>query len=272
MKKEGNFRNAILLLTLVQLCTMGYSQANDTLLLPVKVHHIEPLYIDLVRDLGARKGEKEINLAADFTNTRNYSEYAVLAEYEFAPFNRLGLEVETDFIFYKSNGSGQAIPGNKLDNVRLSTQYSFYVSEKYRTTLAIGYTQVFAFTEFDNYNNNQLIMGMVYSPFFIAAKRLGENFYTIILTGPLFEHEFHKNFTTVNWQINPSIQYGVPNSSHFVGIEFNQAFINSKFEMIMRPQGKIQLTEDLALGIVAGFPLTKSDNKFSSFFRIIYEL
>ena len=30
--------------------------------LPPKVDHAEPLYIDLMRDLGARKGEAEINV------------------------------------------------------------------------------------------------------------------------------------------------------------------------------------------------------------------
>ncbi|HAI17051.1 MAG TPA: phosphoribosylformylglycinamidine synthase, partial [Xanthomarina gelatinilytica] len=29
---------------------------------PLKILHAEPLYIDLIRDLGARKGEKEWNI------------------------------------------------------------------------------------------------------------------------------------------------------------------------------------------------------------------
>ncbi|WP_313261856.1 hypothetical protein [Sphingobacterium multivorum] len=35
----------------------GLAQENKSL--PDKVHHAEPLYNDLVRDLGARKGEKD---------------------------------------------------------------------------------------------------------------------------------------------------------------------------------------------------------------------
>lgn len=42
--------------------------------------------------------------------------------------------------------------------------------------------------------------------------------------------------------------------------------------MTMRPQAKLQINEAWALGIVTGFPLTKSEEKFSSFFRVIYEL
>ena len=44
--------------------------------LPDKVSHAEPLYLDLVRDLGARKGEKELNVGAEFINTNEYRENA----------------------------------------------------------------------------------------------------------------------------------------------------------------------------------------------------
>lgn len=237
-----------------------------------KVHHIEPLYIDLVRDLGARKGEKEINLAGDFKNTADYSEYAVLAEYEFAPIDRLGLEIETDFAFFKKISNAQDIPKNRFDNLRLSAQYSFYVSTKYNTTLAVGYTQVIGFTAFEDLDDKPLIKGLEYCPFFIAAKRWGANFHSLIFAGPIFKHRFNTDYTNVDWQINTSVDYAIPNSSHFVGIEFNKEIVDGKFEMIMRPQGKIQINKALAIGLVAGFPITKSKEKFSSFFRVIYEL
>ena len=237
-----------------------------------KVHHIEPLYIDLVRDLGARKGEKELNLAGDFKNTANYSEYAVLAEYEFAPIDRLGLEIETDFSFFKKISDVAVIPKNRFDNLRLSAQYSFYVSTKYNMTLAIGYTQVIGFTAFEDLDEKPLIKGLQYSPFFVAAKRWGANFHTLVLAGPIFKHRFNTDYTNVDWQFNTSIDYAIPNSSHFVGIEFNKELVNGKFEMTMRPQGKIQINKDLGIGLVAGFPITKSVEKFSSFFRVIYQL
>ena len=237
-----------------------------------KVHHIEPLYIDLVRDLGARKGEKELNLAGDFINTANYSEYAVLAEYEFAPIDRLGLEVETDFSFFKRISDVKVIPKNRFDNLRLSAQYSFYVSTKYNMTLAIGYTQVIGFTAFEDLNEKPLIKGLQYSPFFVAAKRWGANFHTLVLAGPIFKHRFNTDYTNVDWQFNTSLDYAIPNSSHFVGIEFNKELVNGKFEMTMRPQGKIQINDALGIGLVVGFPITKSEEKFSSFFRVIYQL
>ena len=42
---------------------------------PDKVLHAEPLYIDLIRDLGARKGEKEWNFGYGLTDFNDFDEY-----------------------------------------------------------------------------------------------------------------------------------------------------------------------------------------------------
>jgi len=74
---------------------------------PDKVFHAEPLFIDLIRDLGARKGEKEWNIGLGLTDNLKFDSYGALIEYEWAPINRLGLEVELPFTIY--SGSGAAI-------------------------------------------------------------------------------------------------------------------------------------------------------------------
>lgn len=58
---------------------------------PAKVLHAEPLYIDLIRDLGARKGEKEWNLGFGLTDNLSFDSYEALVEYEWAPIDRLGM-------------------------------------------------------------------------------------------------------------------------------------------------------------------------------------
>lgn len=237
---------------------------------PVKVSHAEPLYADLVRDLGARKGEKEFNLGAGFTDFKGYSEYSALVEYEFAPVNRLGLEIEADFSFFKKTEKNTPVPNNQLENLRFSMQYSFFVSEKSNTTLAAGYTQVLEFTDFRHYGKNNLFTGTIYNPFFIAAKRWGGNFHTLVYTGPLFEHDFDKAGMEINWQINSSLIYTITRSGHFIGVEFNKEINHGKFEMTIRPQAKLKLNKKLALGIVTGFPVHKEEG-FSSFFRVIFE-
>ena len=237
-----------------------------------KVSHAEPLYNDLVRDLGARKGEKELNAAYDFKKMKNYNENAFLVEYEFAPINRLGLEIEADFSFFNRTNNTGEVPNNKLENLRFSTQYSFFVSTKLKTTLAVGYTQIIEFNDFKNYGKSKLITGTVYNPFFVAAKRFHENFHTIIYTSPLIEHDFDTNKIVLNWQINTSFLYTIPQTKHFVGFEFNHEIIDRKYELTIRPQIKLKMNEKLALGFVAGIPVNKANENWSSFCRMIYEL
>jgi hypothetical protein len=89
-----------------------------------KVLHAEPLYIDLIRDLGARKGEKEWNLGLGITDNNRYDSYEALIEYEFAPIDRLGFEVELPFSFYypSSGNDRNEIPRSRLNSLKLATQ------------------------------------------------------------------------------------------------------------------------------------------------------
>lgn len=93
--------------------------------LPVKVTHAEPLYIDLIRDLGARKGEKEWNIAMGIHDYDGYYKFSPLIEYEWAPMDRLGLEVELPFSFYQSTSDLGVTPSSKLDEIKLAAQYTF---------------------------------------------------------------------------------------------------------------------------------------------------
>ncbi len=238
---------------------------------PDKVSHAEPLYFDLVRDLGARKGEKEINVGADFTNNTNFNEHAYLIEYEFAPINRFGFEVEADLSFFKRKNPVSEIPNHKLECLRFSSQYSFFVSTKLKTTLAVGYTQIVELTNFKNYGKQNFFTGTVYNPFFVAAKRWGNNFHSLIYVSPLLKHDFTKKSLVLNWQINTSFHYIIPNTKHFIGVELNKEINNDKFEMIIRPQVKLKLTPKMALGFVTGIAINKPTERYSSFLRIIYE-
>lgn len=49
---------------------------------PAKVLHAEPLYVDLIRDLGTRKGEKEWNVGLGLKNNNTFDKYTALVEYE----------------------------------------------------------------------------------------------------------------------------------------------------------------------------------------------
>ena len=269
MKMNKNVLFSALLMGLGSLSAQAQSPSR-----PVKISHAEPLFQDLVRDLGARKGEKEFNFGTDFSSGDHYREQGILAEYEFAPINRLGLEVETDFSFFrrkKGTDASAPIPGNRLDGLRLSGQYTFVVSEKHQASLAVGYTQIFELTDFKNYGKDKLISGLVYSPFFIAAKKWGSNIHTMIYTYPEIEHRLGQSGVQVDWAINTSMMYSLPNTGHFIGVEVNKEITQGKMYVTFRPQVKVELNDHFALGFVTGIPLQHRAGSNSSFFRLIYE-
>lgn len=249
----------------------GNTSAQNQNSKPDKIAHAEPLYFDLVRDLGARKGEKELNIGSDFSSVSCYNKNTLLAEYEFAPLNRLGLEAEADLALYK--GMGQAeVPGNKLECIRLSAQYSFLVSSRHQATLAAGYTQIVEFREFRPSEQQRFVSGMVYNPFFVAAKRWGRNIHTLVYCSPLILQETGSRPSGIKWLLNASLHYTIPKTKNFIGIECSQEIRQGKTALTLRPQVKIQVSKSLAAGLVAGLPIGQKEERVSSFVRIIYEL
>lgn len=272
MNKIKQYFKVVVVTCIVAIFSKVQAQELNKVVLPEKVSHAEPLYMDLARDLGARKGEKEINIGSEFKDKNSYSEYLFLAEYEWAPVNRLGLEAEADFSFYNSSGNVAEAPENKLESVKFSAQYSFWVSKYYAATTAIGYTQSFELTTFKEYGNQNLFTGTIYAPYFVAAKRLGKNLHTLLFFSPLIEQEFGEKILKTNWLLNASIHYVFPRSKHFIGLECNQEWEKGTFNLVAHPQFKMKVNKQLAIGVVAGIPVTSKGEKVNSFLRIIYEL
>lgn len=239
-----------------------------------KVLHAEPLFIDLIRDLGARKGEKEWNIGLGLTDNNKYDLYTALIEYEWAPINRLGFEIELPFSFHYKNASDasrDSVPGHKLNSLKLATQYSFYVSEKNKTSLAFGYIHEFEMNNFSSFKNENIFTGNCYNPFFIAAKRWGQNFHILLYTGPQLFHHFQSKHFNTTWQINTNFHYMIDGTRNFVGIEFNKQFTSNDFDMTIRPQIRVSIADNLLVGIVTGIPIKRENERFSTFLRLIYE-
>ncbi len=237
---------------------------------PLKILHAEPLYIDLIRDLGARKGEKEWNLGFGILDRTDYDEYEALIEYEWAPVDRLGLEIELPFSLYP-NFQNRNAPSSRLNSLKLAGQYSFYVTEKYNISMALGYIQEFEMTDFENYGNKNLFVGSVYNPFYVLAKRWGQNFHTLLYTGPQFIHHFSGGAIETNWQINSNLHYMISGTRNFIGIEFNKNIYQKDFAMTLRPQMRVEITDQLLIGIVTGIPISRENERLSTFLRLIYE-
>ena len=239
---------------------------------PEKVLHAEPLYIDLIRDLGARKGEKEWNIGLGLTDKLMYDSYEALVEYEWAPIARLGFEIELPFTFYSPGSVTErgSIPSNQLNSIKVATQWSFFVSEQMATSMAIGYINEFELSDFKNFGN-PLVKGNIYNPFFVIAKRWGNNFHSLMYTGPMIEQNFSTNNFHTSYDVNTSFHYMITGTRNFIGVEFNKIFEKNNFDMTIRPQMRLGIAENLLIGIVAGIPVGRENERLSSFVRLIWE-
>lgn len=239
---------------------------------PLKILHAEPLFIDLIRDLGARKGEKEWNVGIGMTDNLKFDSYEALVEYEWAPIDRLGFEVELPFTFYSPVGGSlrDSVPSNRLNSIKIATQWTFLVNDPMAMSMAVGYINEFELSDFRNFGQ-PFIKANIYNPFFVVAKRWGTNFHSLIYTGPMIEQNFstHKFHTT--YDVHTSFHYMISGTRNFIGIEFNKTFNKGDFDMTLRPQMRVGIAENLLIGIVTGIPVNRENQRLSSFLRLIWE-
>lgn len=237
-----------------------------------KVLHAEPLYIDLIRDLGARKGEKEWNVGLGLTDNYDFDSYEALVEYEWAPANNLGLEVELPFTLYSpiKGVPSDSIPSNQLNSIKLAAQWTFFTNQKHATSLALGYIHEFELADFRTFDQ-KTFRGNVYNPFLVAAKRWGQNFHTLLYSGPRIQQHFNSNEILTYYDVNFSFHYMIPNSRNFIGVEFNQWSGHGESHMVIRPQMRLAITNHTMVGIVAGIPTNREIEGMSAFVRLIWE-
>ncbi|MXN92694.1 phosphoribosylformylglycinamidine synthase [Flavobacterium sp. Sd200] len=239
---------------------------------PLKLSHAEPLYIDLIRDLGACKGERELNLGFGINNEKEYVTYSGFAEYEFAIANRLGLEVEVPFEMYSHTNSHPqgSLPANRVEGIKLATQYTFLVSAKYQTSMAVGYIQEMEFSSLPDIDHHgKLFEGTVYNPIFIAAKRLTPHIHTLLYTGPMIRQTFETNEWNTSLDVNANLHYVFTNGN-FAGLETNMEFLDGKPSFVLHPQFKVAFSKKVSLGIVAGLPLSGNNHTISGMTRMIW--
>jgi hypothetical protein len=236
-----------------------------------KVLHAEPLYIDLIRDLGARKGEKEWNVGFGMSNGSSVDSYEALIEYEWAPIDRLGLEVELPFSIHVplQGGSADSVSGSGLNSLKFATQWSFWVHEKTASSMALGYIHEFNLSSFREFSA-PFFSGNTFNPFFIAAKRWGNNFHTLIYTGPVIEQHYGKAHWHFTYDIHSSMHYMISGTRNFVGIEVNQRIEQGVLNTKFRPQLRLGIAPNLLLGILVGIPTRRSDG-MNAFLRLIWE-
>ena len=240
---------------------------------PEKVLHAEPLYIDLIRDLGARKGEAEWNIAFGLTDRLRYDKYEGLVEYEWAPVDRLGLEIEVPVTLYSANSAlhYDSIPSNRVESLKLAAQYTFFVSEKAQSSLAVGYINEFALSDLNIIRNGPFLRSNLYNPFFIAAKRWKNNYHSLIYAGPKIEQHFVGRKWHTSFAVNTNLHYMISGTRNFIGVEFNKEFSGNNFDMHIRPQMRLGISNNLLVGIVTALPVSRENERLGMFMRLIYE-
>jgi hypothetical protein len=247
---------------------------------PPKVFHAEPVFIDLIADLGARKGENALEFGSGYNDYLGYIRYHLLLEYEFVPIDRLGFEIEIPVNLFSEhnadntflqNGGREERDGSRINALRTAVQYTFLVSEKWQTSMAIGYLNELKLPDFRDYGRETAIQGNYYNPFLVAAKRFGLNYHTLVLGGPLIKQEFEEEDVEIIWQINSNFHYMIPGTRNFLGIELNKEIEEGIFSMMVRPQIIVNLAENLNLGFTAGIPVNKEYQRMSTFFRVMYD-
>lgn len=238
------------------------------------MNHAEPLYIDLIRDLGARKGEKEWNIGAGVSDNLDFDSYEFLVEYEWAVADRLGLEIEVPVTVFSRNSLNTGTirrPEDRIESLKLAGQWTFLVSEKLQTSLAVGTITELELVDLNSLSFNNLSQGVIVNPFLVAATRLTSSWHALLYTGPRFFNGWngHENYTA--YEINSNLHYMIPNTSNFIGVEVNQLVENGNLKTVIRPQMRVEIKDSLKIGIVPGISLNRDEERFSSFVRLIYE-
>lgn len=237
----------------------------------LKILHAEPLYIDLIRDLGARAGEKEWNYGFGLTDFGKYNQYNALVEYEFAPIDRLGFEIEVPMKFYTGlEDDSTLIPQDRIESLKLATQWTFHVNDKYNASFALGYINELEFNGFKSLKNRTLT-GNIFNPFLVGAKRWGDNFHTLIYTGPKIHYDFESLKTHTSFEVHTSIHYLISGTRNFIGLETAQYLEGKNYDLVFRPQMRVGIADNLLIGIVSNIPINKKDERFGTFFRLIWE-
>jgi hypothetical protein len=240
----------------------------------LKLRHAEPLYADLVRDLGARKGEKEWNAGVMVAQNGQHISRTGFIEYECAPVRRLGIEAEVPVTFYSpaSPGSDPAtMPRNRVEGLKLASQYTFCVSAKYQLSMAAGYMHEWMLHSFYSIRNRNIFLkGNRISPFVAAARSWGSHMHSMISTGPVWICTQETHTVSFGYQTNMSVHYMPAAGRNFIGIELNHEYYARASGLTIRPQVKLAISDRLSVGIVTGIP-ADTQNGLSFLTRIIYE-
>ncbi|MBL0938915.1 MAG: phosphoribosylformylglycinamidine synthase, partial [Gemmatimonadaceae bacterium] len=184
-----------------------------------KVYHAEPIAIDLMRDLGARKGEAEWNIGVAQTDKLRYDDLLLFVEYEWAPIDRLGLEVEMPVRFHSSLGGEERVPANQVESFKVAGMYTFQVDTARHWSTALGYLHEVLLNETNSTLLRRPVDGQVFNPFLVTARRWTDHWHTLLYTGPRLVRGSGGGWGRPGFEATFSRPYMDPGRRNFVGLK-----------------------------------------------------
>jgi hypothetical protein len=172
---------------------------------------------------------------------------------------------------YTGRGGAGEVPSDRIESLKLAAQWTFLVSVRAATSLAVGYINELKFADLEDWGDDPLLEGNRFNPFVVAAKRWGRNIHTLLYTGPAKTIIFDGPDLPFAWEANWNFHYMLPGTRNFLGVEVNQLFGAGDFGMVIRPQMRIALDDHLLVGIATGIPVDREDERLSVFMRVIWE-
>ncbi len=268
------FIRSLCFLMLLPLLTLAQKTAPEN-----KVKHADPVFEDLTGDLGADKGDNEININLGYRNLEGlHHTLLTQLEFEYVPVKNLGIELLIPYTAYFTNPVPEnPRPGNSLEFLQWTMQYTLFQSFKRNISLAVGLEN--AFQSQDPYSSPQenkrgfSVENIRYLPFLIIAKNWDDKFFLLFKGGSGVDHNLEDNSFDEIHRLTTAIHYKIPGENeNYLGVELNKSVEEGDFEMFIRPQVKFEITDNFNIGTAVGFPVSKPDTKWSAFMRVAYEL
>ena len=263
---------AILFVTL-SVSSFAVAQGQDK-----DIKNVSPVYEDLTTEIGVDKGMNELNINFGYRNLK--SEHHTLLtqlEYEFAPIKNLGFELLLPFTAYVPNPlSDLERPGNSIEFLQWTTQYTFFQSAEKGISLAFGLDNVLEsrdpYVSPQESNKGFSVENIGYTPFLILAKNWQEKSFILFKGGTLLDHDLEEGSVDFEHQLTSAFHYQFSeNSDNYLGIELNKTLEKGDFEIFIRPQIILEISDSFNLGTTVGIPAWNPETKWSAFIRLAYE-
>jgi hypothetical protein len=147
-------------------------------------------------------------------------------------------------VYTRTESPTQELPGrpsNRIESIKTAIQWTFLVDTDWATSMALGYINELEFNDLDAIRNGPFFTGNVFNPFFVAAKRWGESFHSLLYTGPFVAMHFKDASLVAEWQANLSLHYMIPETRNFIGVETNASFSATRSFAHVRPQMRLSI-------------------------------